>query len=162
MKSEKQVVKLVWLLVMAGWNRREISELFETMRYVSFSEVESLFLHIKTMQNQSLELFNAQLEGEGRPAVGDYSSEIADKIGSLLRVEAGLTVSEAIYRMTVELRRLDKFRGADLPGFSKQSLSSWVDRAATLFSPSELLFVATRIRNKVVHEVELDWGLRKK
>lgn len=162
MKS-RRVLNFVLMMVAAGWRRSEIVSLVESLRRLSDSELSELLLNANHFQEElSASFFSAR--GDvfySSPISIAASSDIDEKVIRLLRVEAGLSVMESVRSMSQGLRKVDRARAAELPGYSKQSLGSWVRRAAEVFSPSELLYVATSIRNASVHGTQLDWGLRK-
>lgn len=161
--NNRRVLNFVWMVTAAGWRRMEVLKLVEALRYISNYELDELLSTARDGQKE----FNAlHLSGRGDMFVSPVPSDSApadidEKVLQLLRVEAGLSAAEAIRSMSASLRKLDKARSLELPGYSKQSLGSWVRRAAKTFSPSELLYVATTIRNASVHGAQLDWGLRK-
>lgn len=163
MKENKRLLDLIWIMTAAGWSRSDIMNLIDNMRNLPFSELHDLISHAKSRQEEfkaSLLYGRGEMHFKASPQTF-ASNDTAEKVVFLLRAEAGLTTIEAIEAMSAGLRKIDRGRAEHLPGYSKQSLGQWIDRAAQLFSPSELLYVATTARNASVHGSPLDWNLRK-
>lgn len=163
MKDNKKLLDLMWMMAAAGWSRSDILAVTECMRDVPFSEINELITQAKSAQQHFQSSFRHGRRDFyfDRPAQKFPSNDVVKKVVHLLRGEAGLTTMDAINLVSKGLRKIDHVRAAGLPGYSKQSLSQWAERATQLFSPSELLYVATTVRNATVHGSALDWNLRK-
>lgn len=158
--NNRRAYRLFVLLAAAGWTRKDIRSAIDQVRYLSDFEIDHLADRARKIQMEVSELIGYEAsESYVDQSMGSF--EVTDKVLYLLKSEAGLSVSEAIKVMTDGLRKIDRQRASDLPGYSKQSLAAWVERSAQVFSPSELLYVATSVRNAYVHGAALDWGLRK-
>lgn len=84
-------------------------------------------------------------------------SGIADEISRLLRVEARLSASDAARCLQQGIREISSEK---LPPFKPRTgFRQWVERILDQVPPSELLHVATRIRNERVHQ-PTHWPLR--
>lgn len=79
--------------------------------------------------------------------------------------EAGLTKRHAmeLIRNSIEGRSDISGQSADskLPEFGRLSFVDWIDRVSRTVSQSELLHVATKLRNELVHTGTTDWPLKK-
>ena len=64
----------------------------------------------------------------------------------------------AIEMLTEELRR--RFPSQDIPPESRKGFSNWIRRLSQDIPEKELLFVATAIRNRIVHDAQTDWRLK--
>jgi hypothetical protein len=87
------------------------------------------------------------------------NSSLGYRVERLLRVEAGMTVSQAVDELTNRLRLSDELRVVELPALSRKSLSDWVTRLARLVPEKEILRCATLVRNEHVHRPTRDWVL---
>jgi hypothetical protein len=96
---------------------------------------------------------------DARLNAGRYS-EIADKIEELLLSESGLTKMKATEFLANELRR-EIPKDQYLPEPGRNSFRAWVEKLCEELSPSLLLHVVTRLRNKLAHQPKTDWPLGK-
>lgn len=85
-------------------------------------------------------------------------SDAALKIERLLLHDAGMPRTVAIEILTEELRR--RFPSQDIPPESRKGFGNWIRRLSQDIPEKDLLFVATGIRNRVVHDAPTDWRLK--
>jgi hypothetical protein len=167
MKSSRTISRLMLLLAAAGWRRDEVNRVIHELRYSSDHEIDAVYSEIGSFKKYLIgsvehrdEVFEAVAT---RPRVQSIStvSEVGRRVHKLLRDEAGMTNDEVVKAFKQHFRETDPSRARKIKPLSKKSLASWVDGLTDIYSPSEILHIATIIRNKRVHDGSLDWGLRK-
>ena len=85
---------------------------------------------------------------------------VGDRVERLLKVEAGLSTSQAIDKLTVKLLENDLIQKGDVPPLSRKSFRDWVTRLSRRIPPKDILQAATILRNQYVHGPVNDWMLR--
>jgi hypothetical protein len=104
----------------------------------------------------------AQLYGsirEDRPREPHpVQDELAAKVERLLFSEAGLSKSQAVEKLASELRR--RYPDVTIPPEAKKGFTAWVRKLAALVPESDLLHLATTLRNSFVHDRPHDWRLK--
>jgi|ERR1043166_3694497 hypothetical protein len=85
-------------------------------------------------------------------------SEVDHKIERLLLLEAGLPKLTAIELLTEELRH--RLPGVPIPPDSRKGFHSWIRKLTSVVSEKELLHIATKLRNRYVHDRPPDWRLK--
>lgn len=167
MKSSRSISKLMLLLAAAGWRRDEVTRVIYELRNISDYEIDDVFSEIASFKKYligSIEHRDEVFETIAlRPRVRNISSvsEVGRKVHKLLRDEAGMTNDQVVREFKHYCRESDPARAREIKPLSKKSLASWVDGLVDIYSPSEILHIATIIRNKHVHDGSLDWSLRK-
>jgi hypothetical protein len=159
---------MIVLLTAAGWRPSEIHELLMSLRSVSPYQVDK-WIHSAQYMLRDLERGMDMIPYESvrspmpRVSVSSTSppSGLGEKVSQLVRDEAGLGAEEAASELSLRLARAHKTKADLVPPLSRKSFVSWVDRLASVFPASEILHVATKIRNERVHSGALDWSLRK-
>lgn len=86
------------------------------------------------------------------------SSSTQQKIERLLIEEARLPKNMAIRLLTDEIEK--RHPGSIFPSESRKGFSIWLEKLCAIISESELLHIATKIRNHYVHENPSDWRLK--
>lgn len=85
-------------------------------------------------------------------------SSTLDRIVEILTQEAGLPAAHAAELLSMRLS--EKFPTTQIPPFrTKDGLRKWLNQLAKIRSTSEILHLATRIRNEVVHRPTLQWSI---
>jgi hypothetical protein len=165
MKS-RRVSDFICIVVAAGWRRSDIVSVVKSFRHLSEYDLDSMIDNARASFEELRESFvTSEFDDVYRsPYVASVieQDDVAEKISAILKDEARLSTVEAVSAMTAGLSAIDKIRANQLPGYSKKSFFVWIRRASEIFSASELLSVATSIRNSLMHGSQLDWGLRKK
>lgn len=162
--KNKRLFDFICIATAAGWRRSDIVALVKSFQYLSDYELNSLIDGARISLSDFRESFASESDDRYRsPYISPVPGldEVADKISIILRDEARLSTPDAVNAMVSGLTEIDKIRAGQLPGYSKKSFFSWVLRASEIFSASELLSVATHIRNSLVHGSQLDWRIRK-
>ncbi len=85
-------------------------------------------------------------------------SETENKIVHLLLEDAGISKNLAIELITDELK--DRYGIDIIPHESRKGFTNWIRRLLKIVSESELLHIATKIRNNFVHNNPSDWKLK--
>lgn len=168
MNNSRLLTKLILLLGAADWSAEEIFRVFSEIKSSRLrpSEIDEMLADFKGFRTHIIKSSKIYYQSDVyrieyvEPKSVDVS-DTADKVERLLRFEAGMTNLEAVSHIARELERLDPSRASGIPSYSKKSLASWVERLSRLYSQSEILHVATLIRNKYVHGADPDWRLRK-
>lgn len=83
---------------------------------------------------------------------------VGEKVERLLLEEAGLSKAVAVRLLTDELK--SRFPRVAIPPESRKGFRQWIRRLSTMATESDLLHLATTIRNKFVHEKPADWRLK--
>lgn len=86
------------------------------------------------------------------------TSEVEDKIERLLIQDTGLPRALAVERFSSVLQ--SHFPEVVIPPESRKGFRSWIRRLTTIVPEKELLHLATRVRNQLVHEAPSDWRLK--
>lgn len=149
--------RICLLLATAEIRDREIEEFLSrvqiygvstTRRYISSLRQFSIPHAIEMADYPSHRSSSRSFENDG----------LAEKILRLLIGDAGLTRSQAIEILNSEI----DFRhpGLSIPRDSRKGFHSWISRLIEIVPESELLHIATQIRNRFVHDGESDWKLK--
>lgn len=85
-------------------------------------------------------------------------SKTRERIEQLLIEEAGLPKMMAVELLARELQR--RHPNESLPSESRKGFALWLEKLERVATESELLHIATQIRNKYVHETRSDWRLK--
>lgn len=149
------------LLAASGLSERELREGINALDLRSPEEVVRLVMELR---RESKNLIDKRLRSRSHhhfdyPQDESGSSDTIFRVEELLRSEAHMTVKEA----TRELLESLKNRHGELPLpslSSKKSFRSWLSTLLRHISESELLHIATVIRNSRVHSATSDWPLR--
>ena len=98
---------------------------------------------------------------EGRILDRDTSTDPADQVVQLLRLEANLSSGEAA-KLILDRINIDAVgTGLRTPDQRKMGFKQWVDELSRHVSYSEILRIATLIRNERTHSVPpQDWPIR--
>jgi hypothetical protein len=86
------------------------------------------------------------------------SAPASTKIKRLLLEEARLPKVEAMHALASAV--LKRHPDVKIPSDSRKGFSAWLLKLINVVSESELLYMATTIRNKYVHEAPTDWRLK--
>ena len=88
------------------------------------------------------------------------SSDVASRISTLLRNEAGLTVAQAA-ELLIQAIEMDGVmeEGNILPP-NREAFARWISRVGKQVPPRQLLHYATQIRNSLIHRPVSDWPLK--
>jgi hypothetical protein len=150
--------KICALLAAADFDEREIWEFVEAVHKAGPSEVARYVIHIRHMLMSEMKNGGSDWYIRKRPSNFEPSSETEEKIAHLLLEDAGLPKYVAITRLTQELKK--RHPSEPIPSESRKGFTSWIRKLLAITSESELLHVATRIRNEFVHERPSDWHLK--
>jgi hypothetical protein len=85
-------------------------------------------------------------------------SDAALKIERLLLHDAQIPRAAAIEMLSEEIRR--RFPLQEIPPESRKGFANWIRRLSQEIPEKDLLFLATAIRNRVVHDAPTDWRLK--
>jgi len=162
MSNEKKLSNVILMLCAVGWTQADIIELMKLIRSSSAVDIERYVRRMASTHDRALSRLERSQSVYEYVDMGTRSvTGIGKKVQSLLREQAGLTNEEAVSAIKKHLSVVDKTQYKLIPKYSKSSLASWVDRVAEIYSPSQILHVATIIRNDRVRGETLDWTLRK-
>lgn len=132
------------------------SEFVEFMRAAMSRGNEGVYQDISRLRGQ---LHLEADEGHARPNVDTpLSDELAEKVQRLLFGEAHLTKTEAFDLLSSEVRK--RHPHIDVPLHPKKGFAAWVRKLAAVVPESDLLHLATTIRNSFVHQNPHDWQLK--
>lgn len=139
------------LLSAARLRSSEVSTLLRFMKSTNESELYRLLKELE------MELWGGDKDKEGGQSSSSSTDEaVADQVVQLLRSDAKLSNPEIVRLINSELLA----NGRSAVHFeSRKSLADWVVRVSRLVGASEMLSIATRIRNKVIHQPRSAWSI---
>lgn len=144
------------LLAAAGFTEREAREFANSVAEVG----PNIFLeHFSYARDMLRSIHLEQLERRsGHTAAARTSSGTLSKIERLLLEEANLPKRVAIDLLSKQVQK--RYPSKQLPPESRKGFAAWIEKLSFIVSESELLHIATQIRNNFVHQVPSDWGLK--
>lgn len=83
---------------------------------------------------------------------------VGEKIERLLIAEAGLPKRQAIEDLVEAIKQ--RHPAINIPQDSRKGFSAWLAKVVELIPASELLYIATTIRNNYVHDTPSRWRLK--
>jgi hypothetical protein len=95
-----------------------------------------------------------------RSSSNSYDVSVGERVERLLKVEAGLTTSQAANELSLLLDNQGLIKLEDIPPVYRKPLSKWVDKLAESVPEKDILRFATIIRNEYVHRPITDWTLK--
>lgn len=149
-------LKICRLLAASGFREREIDDFLNQLLLSGRDEVLSTILDLRRM-DLSLPVDRA-LGDIPADRLLSSASDAAMKIERLLLHEAGMPRAAAIEIMTQELHQ--RFPMQEIPSESRKGFTNWINRLSRQIPEKDLLFIATAIRNRVVHDAPIDWRLK--
>lgn len=146
--------KICALLAASAFTEREIKEFAYTLeeRNVARFIIDILY------QRKQIQDSNFDFDLNNPYSHSTFEDEVNEKIERLLLIEAGLTKMQAIEKLSNELHK--KHDKLILPRDTKKGFSAWITKVSEIVSPSELLHLATYLRNSFVNEPPKDWRLK--
>jgi hypothetical protein len=145
--------RLAALIAASGLRESEIHEFVTLLRRMG----PKRFVHDIVRIRRALRDLPMMLEFV-EPVYRGMSGTTLDKVSQLLLDEAGLSRAEAVRRLTQAI--MEKYPNATVPPESRKGFASWLERLAEGISQSDLLHLATQIRNSLVHRATPDWRLK--
>lgn len=151
--------KLCNLLAASNINEKEIYDFISTLQNANPHEVLDYISEVRKLLNTELNHYNYAYNSKNwyNPDNFEMPSETEKKIVHLLLEEADLPKTVAIALMTQELEKRLHFQ---VPSESRKGFSNWIRKLLSIIPESELLHIATLIRNNFVHEQSYDWKLK--
>tara|TARA_R110002020_G_scaffold374255_1_gene585629 strand:- start:211 stop:687 length:477 start_codon:yes stop_codon:yes gene_type:complete len=154
--SRRSLDQVLSLLAASGYSEKVIYEAFEYLMRIGPSEGADRVRRLKAAL--------ADRHGTSSPTEMGYpgasSGAGMDQLIRMLTDELRLSASEIAYRMAAGIQGRDP--GAKLPEFRpKDGLRKWLQQLSRQRSQSEILHIATRIRNEEIHRPSLDWSISK-
>lgn len=145
------------LIAAAGTTKGELEEFVSYLRKIPQEQFISDVLNIKKaiLENALVNRGDAPSKNSRLPNVGN---NLEDKIHQLLNIEAGLTKTDASNLLHLEI--IQKYPGLSLPKPGKQGFNVWLSQISKRITPSEILHLATSIRNQHVQSPGSDWRLK--
>ena len=144
--------KLVLLLAGADFSPKELDALLSELRRMHPGQLIDDVLTVRRR-----DAIQGDLPGD-QPTYPRRPTDLAERVLRLLVIEGGLTRTEAAESIRQEL--LARRPNRHVPPLSKKNFGEWVTAVTDTASASELLHIATSIRNRQVQEVERDWRLK--
>jgi hypothetical protein len=149
-------VRICRLLAASGYREKELLEFIEQAMVAgpdSFLATVGELRRLEIEHSTLRILFDRPTETFAPPP-----SDAARKIERLLINDARMPRAVAIDALTEEVRR--NFPSTYIPSESRKGFSNWIRRLAEVVPEKDLLFLATAIRNRVVHDAPGDWRLK--
>jgi hypothetical protein len=150
--------KICNLLAAADISEREVMDFITELERSHVHDIVTNISAIKKMLKSGVMDFSTSLEYDQKPYHFQLHSDTEKKIASLLLDEASLPKTMAVSLMTEEL---SKRYHVHIPPESRKGFTNWIRKLQEFIPESELLHVATRIRNNFVHDQDYDWRLSK-
>ncbi|MCB0360284.1 MAG: hypothetical protein KDD44_11635 [Bdellovibrionales bacterium] len=144
------------LLAASGYRESELAEFIEHALSVGPTSVLSTVRELRRLEANSSAF--RYLTDTPTDRVVPPTTDAALKIERLLVHDAGMSKAVAIEVLSEELRR--QFPTLDIPSGSRKGFTNWIRRLSETIPEKKLLFLATAIRNRVVHDAPGDWRLR--
>lgn len=152
--------KLCILLAAAGFDRYRVEELIVDLSRVTPKKIMSEFDKARRYFEDGLDVdIKSSIKKQGFD--NRTHDDTTSKIVELLLKESRLTPKESFYLLEGMLR--ETFPNRDFPPpNSKMGIAGWIRALTKEFSDSELLHVASRLRNQIVHGIgpQNDWVLK--
>lgn len=154
------VKKFCMLLAAAGFDRYGAEDIIQTIKSADAKKILSEF-----------DKFNKMLKVDGDSREKNYNKKyqddydkdqsVAEKIYNLLIAESRLTAKQGFAAFEGMLKEAYPNRQVALPN-PKSGFTAWIRSLSKDFSDSELLHVASRLRNQIVHGLndKDDWILK--
>lgn len=143
------------LLASSGYSLNRISEFLELV------DRQGPGMTMRDIEDMRRETNNWMTSVDLDVPRGNFYYELNDtaqKIERLLIDDAGMPKTLAINILSNEL--INKYPGLAIPHEGRKGFSAWVRRVASLVPEKELLYIATNIRNRTVHDLPSDWRLK--
>lgn len=164
MKSSYE--KICRMLALSGYNDKDLENFIYEVHHRSPNRVirdiedvrRSMNSFISMSESSEFAKKNLDIDYERKSYLLGSEGDTIMKIERLLLQEAGLSKSTAIHLLSNEL--MMKFPNAPIPHESKKGFYSWVERLINFIPEKDLLYIATNIRNKIVHDAPIDWRLK--
>jgi hypothetical protein len=144
------------LLAASGYRESEIVEFIEHALSVGTTSVLSTVRELRRREADS----SAFLDLTDKPTnrIIPSATDVPSKIQRLLINDARMSRTAAIAALTEELRQ--QFPMLEIPSESRKGFTTWIRRLSETVPEKNLLFLATTIRNRIVHEAPSDWRLK--
>lgn len=148
--------RICLLLAAAGYSEREMHEFVNVLMQMGPG---AFARHVANARHMLSDMHLEQLEAASeRVFIGHTATGTLSKVERLLLDEANLPKMVAIELLTKELRR--RYPNTSFPSESRKGFAAWIERLSAIIPDSELLHVATQIRNNYVHQAPSDWRLK--
>lgn len=149
--------KICNILAASNVSEREIYDFLSTIHNISEHEILDHIMDVRKMLATEFGNFNHSSKYWNNAPSFEIPSETENKIVHLLLEEADLPKTLAVSLMTEELEKRFPF---SIPSESRKGFSNWIRKLLSTIPESELLHIATRIRNEYVHDQKYDWRLK--
>ena len=149
--------KAVFLLAAADFKQRDVEDFVKKIKLLETSEAWTAISEAK----MTLALSTSSTESPTLPHLAPtaHPTETIAKILQLLINDARLSKNQAAQILIKEIKK--RLPRTEIPILnSKRGFSSWVEKLVKIVPESELLHLATIIRNEYVHVGSSDWKLR--
>ena len=156
-------LKICRLLASSGYSEQEIRdfvfELFDLGPNMAVEHIFNIWQESKTSPfNKVFDYSINNTNPFTKNIVANYENSTAQKIKRLLLIDAGLSIADASKLLTEELNK--KFPNINIPTISKKSFYIWIEKLIFIVPEKDLLYIATSIRNRSVHDSPIDWKLK--
>jgi len=144
------------LLAAAGFHREDVEDLFYDLRDMGVKKAVSDYE--KTLKSGFLSRDN---HPQNRVSIHSNEYGVDAKVYDLLIRECNMTARQAFVMFEGILMEIYPDRSFSSPN-PKNGFSAWIRSLSKSFTDSELLHVASRLRNQVVHGLSesSDWVLK--
>lgn len=149
-------VEICRLLAASGYREKELTEFIEQAMMAGPTSILSTIRELRRFEMHQSAF--RSLADTPTDTFAPPPSDAALKIERLLIIDARMPRAAAIDALTEEIRR--NFPTRNIPSESRKGFANWIRRLSEVVPEKELLFFATAIRNRVVHDAPGDWRLK--
>lgn len=163
---ENNLFRLMLCFAVMDLNEDELRQLLFELRSKTWSEInEEVFAlrqYVKHYQIGAIDKINKDKKrvSTKKSTSNSYDSSVGERVERLLKIEAGLTNTQAADELSLRLAELGLIDLDDIPPISRKQFSKWVERLAESVTEKDILRCATIIRNEHVHRPISDWTLK--
>lgn len=145
------MAKFVLALAASPLDREELVEVLRLARSVPPRDLIPIIEAVRGLVTDGEEELGER-EPRSRSATQSKSSgtEAAALIDQMLRDDARLSAAQAADLLAEEVRRRYG-AGTSIPPYTRNSFIDWLDRLLKVVPSSELMHLAARLRNNIVH-----------
>lgn len=148
--------QILLLLASSGFSEKDVHDFLNSaVKYGPNNCLREFSYARQKLRELRADQFEVGLESRH---VSRLPSEALSKIERLLLDEAGLPKTAAVEFLTRELTR--RYPNRPVPSESRKGFATWIEKLSHTFPESELLHIATKIRNEFVHQAPSDWRLK--
>jgi len=157
------LTKLTLALAASQLDKKELLEALKLLRNVPAGEIVAAVNRLRKIAADEGEEFSEEDVSSPRiqpmPPSSSSGTEAAASIDQMLRGDAGLSAAHAADLLAREVRRR-RGPNSPIPPYTRNSFVDWLDRLLRVVPSSEVMHLAARLRNEIVHDGKAAWQLK--